>query len=113
MGVDGRPGQANPACTGRGFRLSRSLRTTTIGTPFEVDCERLRVLMVISRPRGEADVGYRMIARHLLKRLDLVQARLSWLCSARPPSTHYEAPFLGRAKPETRFRLCISMGTVS
>lgn len=47
--------------------------------------ERLRVLMVIARPYGRRDVGYRMIARPLLERLSPVagEVRLDVL---RPPT---------------------------
>jgi hypothetical protein len=47
--------------------------------------DRLRVLMVISRPRGPRDVGYRMIARPLLERLKLARGRVE-LVVLRPPT---------------------------
>ena len=46
---------------------------------------RLRVLMVISRPAGTADVGYRMIARPLLDRLEAVRGAVD-LVVLRPPT---------------------------
>ena len=46
---------------------------------------RLRVLMVISRPAGTSDVGYRMIARPLLERLKAVRGQVD-LVVLRPPS---------------------------
>lgn len=46
---------------------------------------RLRVLMVISRPAGAADVGYRMIARPLLDRLAAVRGGVD-LVVLRPPT---------------------------
>ena len=47
--------------------------------------ERLRVLMVIARPAGTADVAYRMIARPLLERLDAVRGQVD-LVVLRPPT---------------------------
>ena len=44
-----------------------------------------RVLMVISRPSGTGDVGYRMIARPLLERLDAVRGLVD-LVVLRPPT---------------------------
>jgi hypothetical protein len=38
--------------------------------------ETLRVLMVIARPEGLADVGYQMIARPLLQRLEAVRGQV-------------------------------------
>ena len=46
---------------------------------------RLRVLMVISRPAGGGDVGYRMIARPLLGRLEAVRGAVD-LVVLRPPT---------------------------
>ncbi len=46
---------------------------------------RLRVLMVISRPAGTADVGYQMVARPLLERLDAVRGEVD-LTVLRPPT---------------------------
>jgi CHAT domain len=46
---------------------------------------RLRVLMVISRPAGGGDVGYRMIARPLLERLEAVRGAVD-LVVLRPPT---------------------------
>jgi hypothetical protein len=46
---------------------------------------RLRVLMVISRPAGGGDVGYRMIARPLLERLEAVRGAVE-LVVLRPPT---------------------------
>ncbi|MFN2497216.1 MAG: CHAT domain-containing protein, partial [Pseudonocardiaceae bacterium] len=53
--------------------MSRSLLDASAARSFAVGGARLRVLMVISRPRGPADVGYRMIARPLLERLEAVR----------------------------------------
>ena len=46
---------------------------------------RLRVLMVISRPAGTSDVGYQMVARPLLERLDAVRGEVD-LTVLRPPT---------------------------
>jgi hypothetical protein len=47
--------------------------------------ERLRVLMVIARPSGLEDVGYQMIARPLLERLEAVRGEVQ-LEVLRPPT---------------------------
>ena len=65
--------------------VSRSLPTAQMGQAFSVGGERLRVLMVISRPLGTGDVGYRMIARPLLERLDAVRGAVE-LVVLRPPT---------------------------
>ena len=46
---------------------------------------RLRVLMVISRPSGIGDVGYRMVARPLMDRLEAVRGQVD-LVVLRPPT---------------------------
>jgi tetratricopeptide (TPR) repeat protein len=65
--------------------LSRSIpaagRTGTLAVPGG----RVRVLMVISRPAGTDDVGYRMVARPLLERLDAVGGEVE-LTVLRPPT---------------------------
>ncbi|MFL6077252.1 MAG: tetratricopeptide repeat protein [Mycobacteriales bacterium] len=68
-----------------GVGISRSLPTATFGPAFEVSGKRLRVLMVISRPDGVEDVGYRMIARPLLRRLEAVRGRVE-VEVLRPPT---------------------------
>ncbi len=65
--------------------LNRSLAEQGLRDKFEAAGERLRVLMVISRPAGDADVGYRMIARPLLKRLEAVRGQVD-LVVLRPPT---------------------------
>lgn len=65
--------------------MSRSLLETGAPRSFTVEGERLRVLMVISRPRGADDVGYRMVARPLLERLDAVRGEVD-LVVLRPPT---------------------------
>ena len=61
--------------------------------------ERLRVLMVISRPRGVGDVGYRMIARPLLERLEAVRGQVD-LVVLRPPTLEALQRALARARAE-------------
>ena len=65
--------------------VSRSLPVTEAAETIAVPGERLRVLMVISRPAGTGDVGYRMIARPLLERLEAVRGKVD-LVVLRPPT---------------------------
>ncbi len=65
--------------------LTRSIPTAELRGAFAVRGERLRVLMVISRPAGGGDVGYRMIARPLLEQLETVRGRVD-LVVLRPPT---------------------------
>jgi tetratricopeptide (TPR) repeat protein len=66
--------------------IDRSLPSAEMGAAFEAaGGGRLRVLMVISRPSGAADVGFRMIARPLLERLETVRGRVD-LVVLRPPT---------------------------
>jgi hypothetical protein len=65
--------------------IDRALASAELGASFEVAGGRLRVLIVISRPAGRADVGFRMIARPLLERLDAVRGRVD-LVVLRPPT---------------------------
>jgi tetratricopeptide (TPR) repeat protein len=65
--------------------LSRSLPVREAAQTIPVPEGRLRVLMVISRPAGTGDVGYRMIARPLLERLEAVRGRVD-LVVLRPPT---------------------------
>lgn len=62
-------------------------RTIPLASPppklYPGDC--LRVLMVVARPKGVEDVGYRTVARPLLKRLDLVSGRVDFEV-LRPPT---------------------------
>jgi CHAT domain len=51
----------------------------------EVPGGRLRVLIVISRPAGTRDVGYQMVARPLLERLEAVRGEVD-LTVLRPPT---------------------------
>lgn len=65
--------------------VSRSLPVADAAETIRVPDGRLRVLMVISRPAGTADVGYRMIARPLLERLGAVRGQVD-LVVLRPPT---------------------------
>lgn len=66
------PGRSTPLALDR-VAVTRGLPTQALADTFRVGGGRLRVLMVISRPGGAEDVGYRMIARPLLERLDAVR----------------------------------------
>jgi tetratricopeptide (TPR) repeat protein len=77
------PERPAPHAVDRG-RITRSLPTAALDE-LAVDTGLLRVLMVISRPAGPVDVGYRMIARPLLERLDAVRGRVE-LSVLRPPT---------------------------
>ncbi|MGV9763567.1 tetratricopeptide repeat protein [Micromonospora tulbaghiae] len=68
-----------------GLAVTRSLLNAGAAASFAVRGERLRVLMVISRPSGTEDVGYRMVARPLLERLDTVRGEVD-LVVLRPPT---------------------------
>ncbi|MCW2890547.1 MAG: hypothetical protein JWO75_36 [Actinomycetia bacterium] len=65
--------------------ISRSLPVADGAGTLEVPGGKLRVLMVISRPAGASDVGYQMVARPLLERLDAVRGEVS-LTVLRPPT---------------------------
>ena len=64
--------------------VSRSLPVAGGAGTLRVPGGKLRVLMVISRPSGTADVGYQMVARPLLERLDAVRGEVD-LTVLRPP----------------------------
>ncbi|RSM57778.1 hypothetical protein DMB66_31640 [Actinoplanes sp. ATCC 53533] len=68
-----------------GVRIRRALPTADLAGTFTVGGERLRVLMVISRPAGDRDVGYRMVARPLMHRLEAVRGDVD-LVVLRPPT---------------------------
>lgn len=63
--------------------------------------EALRVLMVIARPGGVQDVGYQMIARPLLERLEPVSGRVE-LHVLRPPTLDHLEASLQAAQDEGR-----------
>ncbi|MFI6849490.1 tetratricopeptide repeat protein [Kitasatospora sp. NBC_00085] len=65
--------------------VSRGLPTAQLREVSRVTGSRLRVLMVISRPDGPEDVGYRMIARPLLHRLGAISGEVD-LVVLRPPT---------------------------
>jgi len=73
-----------PVAMGAGG-ISRSIPVAASAGTLEVPGGKLRVLMVISRPAGAADVGYQMVARPLLERLDAVRGEVS-LTVLRPPT---------------------------
>jgi tetratricopeptide (TPR) repeat protein len=78
--VRGRPLALEVAGVGRSLLLPPDAAQTVA-----VPGGRLRVLMVISRPSGAGDVGYRMIARPLLGRLEAVRGSVD-LVVLRPPT---------------------------
>lgn len=65
--------------------VTRGILGAELDGTFAVGGERLRVLMVISRPDGPDDVGFRMIARPLLECLEAVRGRVE-LVVLRPPT---------------------------
>lgn len=75
---------AGPVALGAGG-ISRSLPIAGGAGTLEVPGGQLRVLMVISRPGGTADVGYQMVARPLLERLSAVRGEVD-LAVLRPPT---------------------------
>jgi tetratricopeptide (TPR) repeat protein len=75
---------AGPVALGKGG-ISRSLPVSDRAETLEVPGGKLRVLMVISRPGGADDVGYQMVARPLLERLDAVRGEVEFTV-LRPPT---------------------------
>jgi hypothetical protein len=75
---------SGPVALGAGG-ISRSLPVAAGAGTLEVPGGRLRVLMVISRPAGTADIGYQMVARPLLERLAAVRGEVD-LTVLRPPT---------------------------
>ncbi|MBA9002371.1 tetratricopeptide repeat protein [Thermomonospora cellulosilytica] len=71
-----------------GVAVTRYLPARDLTGSFSVGGERLRALMVISRPAGQRDVGYQMIARPLLERLDAVRGNVD-LVVLRPPTLEH------------------------
>ncbi|MFE7558634.1 tetratricopeptide repeat protein [Kitasatospora sp. NPDC057500] len=84
-----------------GVAVSRRLSTTALGKVFEAGGSRLRVLMVIARPDGTEDVGFRMIARPLLRRLEAVRGEVD-LVVLRPPTLARLGEVLAEARAEGR-----------
>ena len=89
--------------------ISRSLPVVGGAGTLDVPGGKLRVLMVISRPAGTRDVGYQMVARPLLERLEAVRGEVS-LTVLRPPTFDAAARHgpagrrRGRAVPRGPFR---------
>jgi tetratricopeptide (TPR) repeat protein len=79
--------------------MSRSLPAAHLSDTVPVSGGRLRVLMVISRPAGTEDVGYQMIARPLLRRLEAVRGEVD-LVVLRPPTLDAMAEALAAAAAE-------------
>ncbi|SNT66315.1 Tetratricopeptide repeat-containing protein [Asanoa hainanensis] len=82
-----------------GVRIRRALPTAELAGTFAVDGERLRVLMVISRPAGDRDVGYRMVARPLLQTLEAVRGEVD-LVVLRPPTLERLREVLAQAREQ-------------
>ncbi|MGD0245287.1 MAG: CHAT domain-containing protein [Streptosporangiaceae bacterium] len=78
------PSRATPVALD-GIGISRSVPSAGLGDTFRVEGNRLRVLMVISRPSGTGDVGYQMIARPLMRRLEAVRGLVE-VDVLRPPT---------------------------
>ena len=76
--------------------VSRVLPTAELADTLPVPGGKLRVLMVISRPAGGRDVGYQMIARPLMRRLEAVRGKVD-LIVLRPPTLDALARTLGAA----------------
>jgi tetratricopeptide (TPR) repeat protein len=76
--------------------MSRSLPNSELARSIAVPGGRFRVLMVISRPAGTQDVGYQMIARPLLRRLEAVRGEVD-LVVLRPPTLDALAETLAAA----------------
>ncbi len=81
--------------------VSRSLPVAEAAETVPVPGGRLRVLMVISRPAGAGDVGYRMIARPLLDRLEAVRGQVD-LVVLRPPTLEALGQALAAAAADER-----------
>ncbi|MFC8140328.1 CHAT domain-containing protein, partial [Streptomyces paradoxus] len=91
------PGRPTPLALDAQVALSRTMPTASLGEVFTVGGSRLRVLMVISRPRGTRDVGYQMIARPLLDRLAAVRGQVE-LVVLRPPTLKHLQQVLEQAR---------------
>jgi tetratricopeptide (TPR) repeat protein len=91
------PARAAPVAIEAGA-LTRSIPGGDLEDELIVGGDRLRVLMVISRPSGPDDIGYRMIARPLLERLRAVGGRVE-LSVLRPPTHDALARTLAGAAP--------------
>ncbi|MFE2109828.1 tetratricopeptide repeat protein [Kitasatospora sp. NPDC059463] len=94
------PGRPSPLALD-GVALSRSLPSAALGRVFTAGGSRLRVLMVIARPDGTEDVGFRTIARPLLRRLEAVRGQVD-LVVLRPPTLERLGEVLAGARAEGR-----------
>ena len=92
------PARPTPLALDR-VAVSRSLPSAALADTFAVGGTRLRVLMVISRPGGANDVGYRMIARPLLQRLEAVRGDVE-LTVLRPPTVRHLEEVLSQARAD-------------
>lgn len=81
--------------------VSRSLPAGQLAETVPVPGGKLRVLMVISRPEGAKDVGYQIIARPLLNRLEAVRGEVE-LVVLRPPTLDNLARTLAGAAAQGR-----------
>jgi tetratricopeptide (TPR) repeat protein len=84
-----------------GVGLMRSIPAARLGETFAANGDTLRVLMVISRPDGPRDVGFRMIARPLLERLEAVRGKVE-LVVLRPPTLEALEDALAQGLEENR-----------
>ncbi|MEV6002568.1 CHAT domain-containing protein, partial [Streptomyces griseomycini] len=91
------PGRPTPLALDTRVTVSRTMPTANLGEVFRVGGSRLRVLMVISRPRGTQDVGYQMIARPLLGRLAAVRGQVE-VVVLRPPTLEHLQQVLTQAR---------------
>ena len=108
VGADARRGR--PVAL-RAGGISRSLPVADSAGTLQVPGGRLRVLMVISRPAGTADVGYQMVARPLLERLEAVRGEVD-LTVLRPPTFDaLREAVTEAAEAGSRSTWCISTGT--
>ncbi|WP_330262019.1 CHAT domain-containing protein [Streptomyces sp. NBC_00539] len=80
-----------------GVAVSRGLLRAQSTAVSQATGSRLRVLMVISRPDGPQDVGYRMIARPLLRRLAPIRDEVD-LVVLRPPTLDRLGEVLAEAR---------------
>jgi tetratricopeptide (TPR) repeat protein len=87
-----------PVALGTGG-ISRSLPVAAGAGAMGVPGGRLRVLMVISRPAGTRDVGYQLVARPLMERLEAVRGEVE-LTVLRPPTFDALARTVRRAAEE-------------
>lgn len=84
-----------------GVSISRSVPAGGQGAAFRAEGDRLRVLIVISRPSGTQDVGYQMIARPLMRGLEGVRGQVD-VDVLRPPTLDALAETLRAARDAGR-----------